>query len=154
MTKTLNENNIFDFSHRPKALQSHESDGVIFLTLKYPYQSVRVIEIFDEKYFGDDAIKGKSLTCKPNGFTNLGCVSGYYVRVVNTNYNWLTPSRTHEVYHARRQFANDDFNNNARNQSYCNDDNANLQRRLNFNRATTNIIVLLVVVKLLTTTKV
>jgi hypothetical protein len=118
-------------------------------------------------------IKGKSLTCKPNGFTNLGCVSEYmtecyrdqidsvrlfneryFVLVVNTNYNWLTSSRTHEVFHARRQFANDDFNNNARNQSYCNDDNANLQRRLNFNRATTTIIVLLVVVKLLTTTKV
>jgi hypothetical protein len=157
MTKTLNENNIFDFSHRPKALQSHESDGVIFLTFKYPYQSVKVIEIFDEKYFGDDAIKGKSLTCKPNGFTNLGCVSDYmteryrdqvdsvrlfneryYVRVVNTNYNWLTPSRAHEVYHARRQFADDDYNNDARNQPYYNDEIANLQRRLNFNQRGNN----------------
>ena len=53
--------------------------------------------------------------------------------VVNTNYNWLPPARAHAVYHARRQFNDDDFNNNARRQSYNDDNNQNLQRRLNFN---------------------
>ena len=152
MTQSLNENNVVDFSYRAKPLLPHESDGVIFLTLKYPHQAVRVIEFFDERYFGDDAIKGKSLSCKPNGFTNSGCVSDYmteryreqidsvrffneqyYVRVVNTNYNWLPPARAHTVYHARRQYNDDDGNNNARRQYYNDDNNQNLQRRLNFN---------------------
>ncbi len=72
LTQSLNENNIVDFSYRAKPLLAHESDGVVFLTLKYPYQAIRVIELLDEKYFGDDAIKGKSLSCKPNGFTDSG----------------------------------------------------------------------------------
>jgi hypothetical protein len=141
MTRTLSDNNIVDFDHRAKPLKTHESDGVIFLTLKYPSQAIRVIDIFDEKFFGDSATIGKILTCKPNGFTNSGCVADYmteryrpqidsvmrfnerwYERVANTNYNWLPPASANRVYYARRQ--NDSYDNN-----YI---NTNLQRRLNF----------------------
>ncbi len=141
-----------DFSYRAKPLLPHESDGVVFLTLKYPYQAIRVIEILDEKYFGDDAIKGKSLSCQPNGFTNSGHVSEYkteryidqidsvrlfneqyYVRVANQNYNWLPPARAHTVYHARRQFNDNNFNNDTGRQNSNDNNNQNLRRRLNYN---------------------
>ena len=145
LTKTLNENNIVDFSHRAKALIPQESDGVIFITLKYPHQAIKIIEIFDEKFFGDSAINGKFLTCKPNGFSNLECVPDYqteryreqvesiklfnerwYVRSVNTNYNWLPPARAHQVYHSRRQSNYDANHNNnfQRRSNYSNRDNS------------------------------
>jgi hypothetical protein len=146
MTRTLHDNHIVDFDHRAKQLQPHESDGVIFLTLKYPSQAIRVIEIFDEKFFGDSATVGKLLTCKPNGFTNSGCVAEYmaeryryqidsvmqfnerlYERVTNTNYNWLPPASAHRVYYARRS-----------NDSSTNSNNGDIQQRLNYNRRDDN----------------
>ena len=67
LTQSLNENNIVDFSYRAKPLLAHESDGVVFLTLKYPYQAIRVIELLDEKFLAMTRSKANLYRANPMG---------------------------------------------------------------------------------------
>jgi len=131
MHKTLKELDVTDYMFRPKRISAMEPDGVIFLVFKYPSQSIRVIETFEELYFGENAYNGKQLSCKPNGFTNNPVVNDYltrnykdqesgvkafnaryYKRAIDGNYTYLPAATAHRVVSERSKYQSNDYNNN------------------------------------------
>ena len=154
LNKTLNEHEITEFVFRTKPVSSFESDGIVFLVFKYPAQAIKVIEIFDLKFYGENAFNGKSLSCKPNGFTNDTVVldymsrtykeqeagvrsfnAHYYKRTADGNYNYLPVASAHRVVSERRRRH---CGNNNNTQRFQNQDSFDVKSRIKYNNNQNN----------------